>query len=134
MRRKIPENTATFAYTNANPKGRKTSDCVVRAISIAENRPWLDVFDELTEIARNDFTLLNSPDCYKKYLKKYPKVNVFFFDGDDKKKRFKVKDICRMKGTFIVSVANHLTCVKDGKIHDTWDCGHKSVYEIWKAA
>ena len=32
---KIPENTPSFTYYNANPKNRKTDDCVVRALCTA---------------------------------------------------------------------------------------------------
>jgi len=34
-------------------------------------------------------------------------------------------------GTFVISVANHLTCIVDGTLYDTWNCGHKSVGNYW---
>ena len=35
MIRKIPKETATFHFHNENPKGRRTGDCVIRAIGKA---------------------------------------------------------------------------------------------------
>ena len=31
-----------FINYNANPKGRKTGDCVIRAIAFALNKSWID--------------------------------------------------------------------------------------------
>lgn len=39
-------------------------------------------------------------------------------------------------GTLIVQVSGHLTCVKDGVLHDTYDCtrdGSRCVYGYWTA-
>lgn len=35
MIRKIPPETSTFHFHNENPKGRRTGDCVIRAIARA---------------------------------------------------------------------------------------------------
>ena len=37
-----------FIYTNPNPQGSYVGDCVVRAISIATNKTWYDVYTDLT--------------------------------------------------------------------------------------
>jgi hypothetical protein len=37
-------------------------------LSFAYNKTWIDVFDELTSIARENFDVLNSKDVYVKYL------------------------------------------------------------------
>lgn len=39
------------------------------------------------------------------------------------------------RGTIIVSLSKHLTCVKDGVIYDTYDCsrdGDRCVYGYWR--
>jgi hypothetical protein len=119
-----------FINENVNPK-RKTSDCVIRAICKAENKPWLEVFDSLVAIARKDYTIPNTKDAYDKYLNKYEKINVFHM-VNGKKKRYTVKEICEFKGTYIVSIANHMVAVVNGNYYDLWDCGDKSAYVIWK--
>ena len=52
-----------FTKTNANPKNKRTNDCVIRAIALAENKTWLEVFDELAELEgfTNPFLLLRKP-------------------------------------------------------------------------
>ena len=45
-REKYPE-TNTFTYYNANPKGKITCDCVLRAVCTALNEPYNDVMKEM---------------------------------------------------------------------------------------
>lgn len=37
-----------FIYYHANPSGKTTGDCVIRAISLLENIPWRQALLELT--------------------------------------------------------------------------------------
>ena len=50
-------------------------------------------------------------------------------------KRYTVSEFCdeiaKPNMTYIISVANHLTCVRDKALVDTWNCGHKSVGNYW---
>lgn len=46
---KYPD-TKTFHYHNANPKGRITGDCRIRAITMATGIPYNDVVMELAKI------------------------------------------------------------------------------------
>lgn len=120
-----------FVKENVNPKNRKTGDCVIRAIAKAEGKDWLEIFDSLTAIARAKYTVPNDKMAYEKYLEGYETVRVFH-EVEGKKKRFTVAEICSFEGTYIVSVASHLTTVADGVLYDTWDCSRKSAYKIWK--
>lgn len=45
MIKKIPKNTASFTYFNANPKDKRSSDCVLRAISLASGKSWDEVLN-----------------------------------------------------------------------------------------
>lgn len=117
---------------NNNPKGKKTSDCVIRAISHALSKDWCDVADELFLISKKLYTTQTSTQTYTKYLENYQTIPVKYVDENTgKNKRFKVKDIT-WSGTFIIVIANHLTMVKDGILYDTWDCREKSCYKIWR--
>ena len=46
---KYPE-TSVFHYHNANPKNRMTTDCVIRAISVALEMPYNQVVMEMAEM------------------------------------------------------------------------------------
>lgn len=126
-----------FIKENVNPIKKVTSDCVIRAIARAESKHWLEVFDLLTELAREEYTVLNDKKLYGKYLdSEYERLEVKYTDSYGNKKRYTVKDVCNtselFKGIYLVSIAGHLTCVINGNLHDIWDCSDKSAYKIWR--
>ena len=66
--RKIPTNTKSFKFYNANPKDRRTGDCVIRAICTAMDKSWDDVAKGLFEYVIKDKVAMGSTECYSKYL------------------------------------------------------------------
>lgn len=120
----------TFVKFNNNPSGRKTSDCVIRAIAAATQTGWFDVAHKLYLLSNKLCTAQTARETYREYLKGHKKIPVMH-DTATGRKRWKVEDIALWEGTYIVSVAGHLTCVANGEIIDTWDCSKKSAYEIW---
>lgn len=121
-----------FRYYNCNPSKKETSDCVIRAIATAEGKTWEEVFEILTDLARQRYTVLNDSEVYSDYLdSKYEKKPVMYPLKNGKKKRYTVKDVSKWGGTYVVRIANHLTVVKDKTIFDIWDCSDKSSYKIW---
>jgi hypothetical protein len=128
------QDNAHFTYNNANPKNCKTAgDCVIRALALALNKDWDDVFIELSHIAFNAKRAMGDPKLYSLYLNshgwtKYPQPR----KTDNKK--VQLKDFCKQcdpNRSYVVSLAGHLTCVKGGKIQDTWDCGDSTVGNYW---
>ena len=137
---------------NANPKGWKTNDCVVRAIALATNQSWDKVFTDLCEIAFKKKRMLNDPRVYEKYLsqlgwnkRKQPR---FYTYEDGSRSTYKKETVDEFiinrnfdrliqtkYDTYIIRVANHMTVVKlnEGKfdLFDIWDCGHRCVGEYW---
>ena len=122
---------ALFVEENLNPKKKKTNDCVIRALAKAENKSWLEVFDTLTDIARKKYSVINDSTVVAEYLKYYEKVNVMH-EVNGQIKRYTVAEVAGMEGSFIISIANHITVVIDKKIYDIWDCRDRSTYKIWK--
>ena len=51
-----------YQYYNANSRGNFVNDCVIRAISVAENASWGDTYDDLSRIAKNNGILLDDVD------------------------------------------------------------------------
>lgn len=121
-----------FIMTNPNPQNNFTGDCVIRAISIAEDKPWDDIFIdlmvesfELKDIPsanhvwgsylhkigyRRSIIPNNCPDCYrtKDFVSDYP------------------------YGTYILATGSHVIAVKDGNYYDTWDSGDEIPAYFWK--
>ena len=65
---KIPNDTITFRYYNANPKNRHTTDCVVRAICTALDQPYEQTVKELTELWLETGYDMSETKCFGKYL------------------------------------------------------------------
>lgn len=107
----------TFVYYQPNNKDIKDEfgDCVIRAITKAENKSWPEVFDALTPIARGMQCMPNSRPCYEEYLKSvgYEYVGVSNKKGT---KRPTVSSFAQAhnKGVFIARVAHHIVAVVDG--------------------
>lgn len=120
---------------NANPKNRKTGDCVIRAISLALNKSWADTYREMTEHCIPKGYMLNYKDGYKSYLKKlgYEMLKMpKRFDNT----RYTVKEfadeLAEENSIYILSIANHVTVIKNKDLYDIWDCSKKSVGNYWK--
>lgn len=126
-----PKNTQLYAFTNPHPKGIKShGDCVFRAIAIATGKDWLEVYDELCALGRELLCPPNDKLTYATYLDRRADRLEIKTAG----KRPTGKTIARLDPTktYVVRMANHLACVKGGKIRDTWNCGDKSAYIVWE--
>lgn len=64
-----PNNTDTFVYHNANPKNKRTTDCVIRAISTATKISYNDVLLGLATLQIKTGYDMSEKTCYGKYLK-----------------------------------------------------------------
>ena len=122
-----------FIEKNLNPKNRNASDCVVRAIMCAENKSWLEVYDELCAIGRKKNDIPSSKRVFNEYLKKYKTLNPMYIDKSEKKHRYKVSEIegIHKNKIIIVQLAGHMACVKFGDLIDTWNCSNKAIYKMW---
>ena len=118
-----------FEKFNNNPLKLINSDCVIRAISEGLNKSWFSVYDDLYKIGRVKCLVLNDKDCYREYLSEVKGLKMVVPKVKKGKKRLKVKDLD--KGTYILSVANHLTIIKNGVLKDIWDCSDNCVYRYW---
>lgn len=124
-----------YKYYQPNVKDLKDKygDCVIRSLTKAVNKPWIDVFEELLVYARELQCMPNGKACYETYLK----ANNFTYTGISNKKGSKrptVKGFAKehKDGTYVVSVANHMVTIVDGRYYDTWDSGDCCMYGYWK--
>ena len=129
---KKPKETEWYTFdTTSKYPDHRSCDCVIRAISLATGKTWLEVFDDLTEMAREMYRIPNEEKVYIKYLEKigWKKHNQPWKTDCDKYTAKEFTNVVR--GTAILKLAHHLVCVKDGKLHDIWDCGGKCVGVYW---
>jgi hypothetical protein len=113
-------------------------DCVIRAIAIATQTPYLEVRDLINQIAGNDVDARN-----KGVDKKVTKALMAHL-GWTWTPTMMVGSGCKVHlvadelplGCLVVSVSKHLTVMIDGVIHDVYDDvargGKRAVYGYWK--
>ena len=131
-KRYIPCDHKYYHYYNANPKDKRTTDCVFRAISTAMDKPWKDVMLEMTEMACHYGYVPTDTVLINKYLKKNGWVKMKQPRGLDGTK-YTGRDFCSsFNCTAVVTIGyHHVSCVKDRKIWDTWDCSDRCIGSYW---
>lgn len=115
-----------FEYYNANAKGRFVNDCVIRAISTAENKAWQDTYNELSEIAGQQGILLDDVNFVE------PLLDSRYERSCEKRKTVGEFAEEHPAGTYLITMAGHITCLIDGQIVDTWDCRQRRMWCAWE--
>lgn len=114
---------------NANPKDRITSDCVVRAMTLATGKDYDTVYKEMVELSLKCRWFINDKHLEDKYLEQCGFVKMKQPRKPDGKK-YKIKEIdeiCDCEGPVVIRCAHHLTCVKAWCLYDIWNCGYKTI-------
>ena len=130
---KIQSDTNYFHYYNANPKNKHTCDCVIRAISLGLDKSYKEVLYEMTDLSFKTGYHSTSNQLINKYLKQngfIKRKQPRWGDGT----KFTGKEFCySLKNTTaIINIgSHHLSCVKNGKIWDIWDCSNRKVGNYW---
>lgn len=121
-----------FIAINPNPTGKYTSDCVVRALSIAQNQGWDKTYIALCGYGLRLGDWGNSNAVWGAYLK------------DNGFKRYIIPNTCPdcytveqfcedyPHGTFILATGSHVVAVIDGDYLDTWDSGGEIPVFYWE--
>lgn len=115
-----------YKFYNANARGRFTNDCVIRAISLAENKTWDETYEELSYIAQNKGILLDDVNFVEPLLDdRYERVcynNKYVGE-------FVEEHTC---GTYLICMNSHITCCRDGILYDTFDCRNRLMKCAWE--
>lgn len=115
-----------YEYYNANAIGNRVNDCVVRAISLAENKSWDETYDELSELAQAEGIILDDVRFVEDYLdKRYKRQCHYSKSVGEFAREFPI-------GIFLITMENHITCLIDGTIFDTFDCRDRIMRCCWK--
>lgn len=117
---------------NPNPKGKQASDCVIRAICIALNQSWYQVFDELCFTAREDCDMpsVDAVWGHLLYLKGFEPFSLPEYCP----RCITIKEFARQFpfGIYIIGTGYHAVCVIDGDYYDSWDSGDEIPSFFWK--
>ena len=117
---------------NPNPAKKEVPDCVVRAICIALNLPWLQVFDELYSVARMDFNMPSSDNVWGHYL--LLKGFEPFLLPEYCPRCITIKEFANQFpiGIYIIGTGSHAVCVINGDYYDSWDSGDEVPSFFWR--
>lgn len=119
---KYPE-TKTFHYYNANTHGRKSDDCVIRAIAYALHQTWEKTYMEMAELGCKHGYVQNDDWTINHYLETKGWVKCPQLRHADNTK-YTVKDFVNKmnKGIYVIRMSHHLSVVDNGINIDIWDC------------
>lgn len=146
--RKYPD-TDYFHFYNANPKGKMTGDCVIRAITTALNQPYEQTLREMAEMTIKTGYML----CVNEGIEKYMQSKGWIRLKQPKKPdgtKYTGVEFCRTLMHPIYSeelnltdkdfeinrvLANigghHIVAIVAGQIYDTWNSADGSIGIVW---
>ena len=100
---------------------RQTGDCVVRAIAIATNKHYRDVWHDLLKISKRTGFMPNNRETYETYLIKHLGWYKHKCLRQANGKKYLVKQVYHKQA--IILTRGHLTAMVDGVVNDLFDCG-----------
>ena len=115
-----------------------TGDCVCRAIAIAVERPYKEVYDLINEFGKAEHTTRKKKSksnartgvyrqCEKKVMAHYGwKWVPTMFVGQGCKVHLREDEL--PKGRLVVALSRHCTAVIDGVINDTYDPNNRGIW------
>lgn len=127
-----------YVEKNVNPKNKKTTDCVVRALTEATGKPYADVYMELVQLSLKTGYFINEKRLEDKFLEQ----NGFIKHKQPKKldnTKYTIGELDKLVSGLstkkvIVRCAHHLACISGGALVDTWDCRYKTINNYYTKA
>ena len=120
-------------------KRKYSQDCVIRSIMVATGWTWAEVFNALVPICLKELDVPNADAVYKKFFKEMNWKSCVIEKITDRfgQKRYPtVKQFAEMHpvGTYILIVAGHMVCVKEGDWIDNFNCEDCKVRKYWEVS
>ena len=116
-----------YKYYNPNPKNKKTSDCVIRAICRISGMDWESAYLALSTVVLSEYEMPSSNYIWETYLKSlgYRKTLL----PNTCPECYRVRDFAadNPRGFFVACTGSHVVAVVDGTYYDAWDSGDEVV-------
>ena len=121
-----------WIYANPNPEKKNVPDCVIRAICIALNKSWGEVFNELSEVAARDHSITSDDHVWGHYL--WCLGFIPFILPESCPECVTIRSFAEIfnHGTYIIGTGYHAVAVINGDYYDTWDSGNEVPTFFWK--
>lgn len=121
-----------FVKVNPNPSGSYVGDCVVRAISIALDKPWHNTY---TDLCIQGLMLSDMPSSNKVWGR-YLELHGFHrhIIPDTCPYCYTVKDFAKdyPQGTYVLGTGTHVITIINGDYYDSWDSGDETPVYYWR--
>lgn len=133
---KLSVKSATLEKYNANNRGKNVGDCVKRAISIAFDLPYSEVSKilntKMKELRKTQWNIMSvfipvmeELGATKTPIGNYPTLEEWVDTQADPSKTYILLVGKKQGGT------DHLVCVRNGKIWDSWDSRDRIITSCW---
>lgn len=114
-----------YRYYNANPTNKLENDCTIRSISTAIGKSWDYVYDMLSNEAQRQGTMQDDSEFIRWFLdSNFKRVPTYNMTVGEVAKEYKNKIV-------LITMSNHITCAKYGKIYDTFDPSNRLAEYCW---
>lgn len=114
-----------YRFYNANTLGNQIDDCVIRAISLAEDNTWDYTYNKLSDLAQRQARMMDDRVFVRSYLDdryiKLPKQDMTVGEVSGKYKN----------NILLITMNGHITCSLYGIIYDSFDCRNRIVEDVW---
>lgn len=117
---------------NPSPVGRQVGDCAVRAVAKAIGTDWEKAYAELALMGFKMGDMPSANSVINAVLKQYGfRRQIVPNTCPD---CYSIRDFANdhPKGTFIVGTGNHVVCIDNGTIYDSWDSSNEIVIFYWE--
>lgn len=116
-----------YIYYNPNPKKKRASDCVIRAITKITGLTWDEAYLALSSVVLSEYDMPSSNDIWEEYLMSlgYRKSLL----PDTCPHCYTIRDFAydHPRGKYVACTGSHVVAVIDGIYYDAWDSGDEVV-------
>lgn len=121
-----------YEFLNKNPTQKLVGDCVVRAISLAENESWDKTYIALSILGFLMKDVFTSNAVWGAYLMQqgYTRHAI----SNDCPECYDIETFVEEhpKGTYILCTGSHVVTAISGTFYDTWFSGNEIPQYYWK--
>lgn len=116
----------SFIYYNPNPRGNHVSDCTIRAICRLEGISWMEAFNRIIDICRQNYDMPSSDKMWGMFMSRRGYTRHIL--PNTCPDCYTVKDFCidHPRGKYLLKTSGHVIAVVDGDYYDTFDSGDKT--------
>lgn len=116
-----------YIYYNPNPKGKNTTDCVIRALMRVNGLSWMDTYYELTEIVKREFEMPSANVIWEEYLLTHGFKKSLLPNHCPACMTIREFSNVFNDNIYIACTGSHVVAVMGGNYFDAWDSGDEVV-------